>query len=63
MIRVLVADDDEHFRKGLAVVLGWEQDIEVVAAAEHGAAAVALALEFLPDVVTVDMRMPRVDGV
>jgi DNA-binding NarL/FixJ family response regulator len=63
MIRVLVADDDEHFRKGLGVVLGWEQDIEVVAAAEHGAAAVALALEFMPDVVTVDMRMPRVDGV
>ena len=63
MIRVLVADDDEHFRKGLGVVLGWEQDIEVVAAAEHGAAAVALALEFMPDVVTVDLRMPRIDGI
>lgn len=63
MIRVVVADDDEHFRKGLACVLGWERDIEIVAAAEDGAAAVALTLEFMPDVVTVDMRMPRVDGV
>ena len=63
VIRVLVADDDEHFRKGLAIVLGLESDIEIVASAEHGAAAVALAREFMPDVVIMDLRMPRVDGV
>ena len=63
MIRVLVVDDEEHFRRGLRVVLGMERDIEIVAAADHGAAAVALALEFMPDVVIMDLRMPRVDGI
>ena len=63
MIRVLVADDDGHFLRGLACVLGWERDIEIVGTAHDGAAAVAKSLELMPDVVTVDMHMPRVDGV
>jgi DNA-binding NarL/FixJ family response regulator len=63
MIRVLVADDDEHFRRGIGVVLGMEPDIDIVAAVEHGAAAVAQAREFMPDVVIMDLRMPRLDGI
>ena len=63
MIRVLVADDDGHFLRGLACVLGWERDIEIVGTAHDGAVAVAKAIELMPDVVTVDMHMPRVDGV
>jgi two-component system NarL family response regulator len=60
---VLVADDDEHFRRGLRAVLGLESDIEIVAGAEDGAVAISQAIELMPDVVIMDMRMPRVDGV
>ena len=63
MIRVLVADDDAHFRGGLRAALELEYDLEVVAEAEHGGAAVARTREFIPDVVLMDLRMPRVDGV
>ena len=63
MIRVLVADDDEHFRRGLRAVLSMEGDIEIVAGAEDGAVALAQAIELMPDVVIMDLRMPRVDGV
>ena len=63
MISVLVADDSSHFRQGLRAALELEYDIDVVAEAEHGAAAVALTREFMPDVVIMDLRMPRADGV
>ncbi len=61
--RVLIADDQAVFRRGLYVVLGTEDDIEVVAEAENGEEAVAKAVELAPDVVLMDVRMPRVNGI
>ncbi|MEY2467896.1 MAG: hypothetical protein QOF21_594 [Actinomycetota bacterium] len=63
MIRVLVADDQELYRRGLEVVLSTEDDIAMVAEASDGAEAVTRAEEFAPDVVLMDIRMPRVDGI
>ncbi|MBV9661161.1 MAG: response regulator transcription factor [Acidimicrobiales bacterium] len=63
LIRVLVADDQAVFRRGLYVVLDTGEDIEVVAEAEDGAEAIAKAEEMAPDVVLMDVRMPRVSGI
>jgi two-component system NarL family response regulator len=63
VIRVLIADDQALFRRGLYVVLGTEERIEVVAEAEDGAAAIAKAEELAPDVVLMDVRMPRINGI
>jgi DNA-binding NarL/FixJ family response regulator len=62
-IRVLVADDQRVVREGLSMVLGLLPDVEVVGAASDGAEAVALAGTLRPDVVLMDLRMPRCDGV
>ena len=62
-IRVLIADDQALFRRGLYVVLGTEDGIEVVAEAENGEEAVRKTEEFTPDVVLMDVRMPRVNGI
>jgi two-component system NarL family response regulator len=63
VIRVLIADDQVLFRRGLCVVLATAERIEVVAEAEDGEAAVAKAKELAPDVVLMDVRMPRVNGI
>ena len=63
MIRVLIADDQALFRRGLSVVLAASHDIEVVGEAADGEEAVAKAEELLPDVVLMDVRMPRVGGI
>jgi two-component system NarL family response regulator len=63
VIRVLIADDQALFRRGLYVVLGTEERIEVVAEAEDGEDAIAKAEELVPDVVLMDVRMPRVNGI
>jgi two-component system NarL family response regulator len=63
VIRVLVADDQALFRRGLDAVLGAEKDITVVAEAPDGEAAIAFAAELAPDVVLMDVRMPRVNGI
>ena len=63
VIRVLIADDQALFRRGLYVVLGTEGGIEVVGEAEDGAEAVAKAEELAPDVVLMDVRMPQVNGI
>jgi len=63
VIRVLIADDQALFRRGLYVVLGTEDGIEVVAEAENGEEAVEKARELAPDVVLMDVRMPRVNGI
>ena len=60
--RVLVADDHDLFRVGLASALGAYDDIEVVAQASGGRMAVRLAAELRPDVVLMDLRMPNLDG-
>jgi DNA-binding NarL/FixJ family response regulator len=62
-VRVLIADDQALFRKGLSVVLGSEQGIEVVADAGDGEEAIAKASDLAPDVVLLDVRMPRVGGI
>jgi DNA-binding NarL/FixJ family response regulator len=62
-IRVMICDDHALFRRGLIMVLEAEEDIEVVAEAEDGEDAVEKAVEFVPDVVLMDVRMPGVDGI
>lgn len=63
VIRVVIADDQALFRRGLFVVLGTEADIEVVGEAQNGEEAVACAAEQAPDVVLMDVRMPKVNGI
>jgi DNA-binding NarL/FixJ family response regulator len=62
IIRVLVVDDHDLFRAGLASLLGARADIEVVAQASGGRMAVRLAAELRPDVVLMDVQMPDLDG-
>ena len=62
-IRVLAADDQRVVREGLAMLLGLLPDVEVVGTAADGEEALALAAELKPDVILMDLRMPRVDGV
>ncbi|MEU4270612.1 response regulator transcription factor [Streptomyces sp. NPDC026092] len=61
--RVIVADDQSMVREGIVLVLGLLPGIEVVGAAKDGEEAVALTAELAPDVVLMDLRMPRCDGV
>ena len=63
MIRLVIADDQAVVRAGLSVILGAEEDIEVVGEAADGAEAIARARELRPDVVCMDIRMPGTDGI
>jgi DNA-binding NarL/FixJ family response regulator len=63
VIRVVLADDQRVVREGLATLLNLLPGIEVIGAAADGEEAVALARELAPDVVLMDLRMPRCDGV
>jgi DNA-binding NarL/FixJ family response regulator len=62
-IRVLIADDQALIREGLEMLLGLSPGIEVVGTASDGVEAVELAGRTAPDVVLMDLRMPRCDGV
>ncbi len=62
-IRVLVADDHALYRRGLEMVLGQEEGIEIVGEASDGAEAIRRVEELLPDVVLMDIRMPRRSGI
>ena len=62
-IRVLVADDHPVFRRGMRAILGAEADTELVGEATDGEEAVALALELHPDVILMDLNMPKVGGI
>src|SRR5215813_11415683 len=62
-IRTLIVDDHALFRRGLEIVLVTEPDIEVVGQASDGAEAVQRAGESLPDVVLMDIKMPRSSGI
>ena len=63
MIRVVVADDQTAVREGLALLLDLLEDVTVVGTAADGDEAVRLVAEHAPDLVLMDMRMPRCDGV
>ena len=62
-IKVLIADDHTIVRAGLTALLGTEKDIEVVGEAKNGAEAVSNAVELQPDIVIMDLMMPKMDGV
>ncbi|MFE4053686.1 response regulator [Streptomyces sp. YIM B13518] len=62
-IRVLLADDQTIVRTGMAMILSAEDDIEVVAQAADGVAAIQQADLHRPDVVLMDIRMPRLNGI
>ena len=61
-IRVLIADDQPVVRDGLSMLLGLLDDVEIVATAADGGKAVELARAHEPDVVLMDLRMPRIEG-
>jgi DNA-binding NarL/FixJ family response regulator len=63
VIRVCLADDQALFRSGVRALLALFEGITVVAEAEEGEAAVAKVLECRPDVLLLDVRMPRLNGV
>jgi DNA-binding NarL/FixJ family response regulator len=62
-VRVLLADDQRLVRESLGTLLGLLPGIDLIASASDGEEAVALAEEHSPDVVLMDLRMPRVDGI
>ena len=62
-IRALVADDQQLVREGLCAILDSEPDIEVVGEAQDGEEAIEEAIRLSPDVVVMDIRMPRLDGI
>lgn len=62
-IRVLLVDDQTLVRTGFRLILGTESDIEVVGDAADGQEGIELARRLRPDVVLMDIRMPKVDGI
>lgn len=62
-MKILIADDDALIRDSLKILLGLEDDIEVVGTASNGQEAFELAKEKMPDIVLMDIRMPIMDGV
>jgi DNA-binding NarL/FixJ family response regulator len=63
MIRILIADDHALVRSGLRGMLETQEDIEVIGEAEDGGRAVDEALRLRPDLVIMDIRMPKLDGI
>lgn len=63
IIKVLIADDHEVVREGLRAFIAIQSEIEVVGEARDGEEAVVMALQLQPDVILLDLVMPRVDGI
>lgn len=62
-IRILIVDDDPLVRRGLSLILGGSDDLEVVGQADNGTDGVAAVKTHRPDVVLMDIRMPVLDGI
>src|SRR5512135_2840950 len=62
-IRVLLADDQDIIRTGLTIILNHQPDLEVVGQAADGMEAVELAKQLQPDVILMDIKMPRLNGI
>jgi DNA-binding NarL/FixJ family response regulator len=62
-IRLLLVEDNQVFREALELLLGLQNDIEVVASVAEGSAAAEAVREHRPDVVLMDYRLPGIDGV
>jgi DNA-binding NarL/FixJ family response regulator len=63
MIRLLLVDDQDLFRQGLATLLALETDLEIVGQADNGQAAIALAEQQQPDIILMDIEMPICNGI
>ncbi len=62
-IRVLLADDQDIIRTGLTIILNHQPDLEVIGQAADGIEAVAMAKQLRPDVILMDIKMPRLNGI
>ena len=62
-IRVMIVDDHAIVRKGIRALLATERDIQVIGEASDGAEAVAQAQALHPDVILMDLVMPKIDGI
>ena len=62
-VRIVLVEDNKVFREALELLLGLRSDVEVVAAVGDGTEAVPACLEFRPDVMLMDYRLPNMDGV
>lgn len=63
MLKLLICDDQDVVRKGLNTIFEYEADVEVVALAENGEEAVRFAVQHKPDVVLMDLKMPKLNGI
>lgn len=63
IIRLMIAEDQTVIRKALSALLALEPDIDVVATAADGEQAISAALAYAPDVILMDLKMPRMDGI
>ena len=62
-LRILVVDDHDDFRLGLQALLDATANLEVVGVATNGETAVSMCLDLQPDVVLMDLHMPRLNGI
>jgi DNA-binding NarL/FixJ family response regulator len=62
-IRVMIVDDHEMVRNGLAILIEWFEDLALVGEASNGAEAVELCSKVEPDVILMDLSMPKMDGI
>ena len=62
-IRIVVADDSEIYRNNVCMMLRLQDDMDVVAEAENGYMAIQVVQTYKPDILLIDIKMPRIDGI